>query len=557
MNIEQVDTNAQLDNLNNPSCGCGVDYGELILPTAFTDAMSLEQQIFWLLVHKEDRLKAGDNITLTKNQDGTVTVSATGGGGSGSTYRIDEVEPDEGYVAAYALIDIATGTQSGETIQIPEGVPGPQGPVGPQGPQGETGPAGPQGETGAQGPQGIQGETGPQGPQGIQGIQGESGPVGPQGPAGQDGTDGTDGTDGVSPTVTITSITDGHRVTITDADHPLGQSFDVMDGTDGQDGATGPQGPAGPQGVQGPQGPAGADGTDGTDGISPTVTVRTIAGGHQIEIVSAGGTERFDVMDGTDGTDGTDGISPTVTVRSITGGHQIEIVSAGGTERFDVMDGTDGATGPQGPTGATGPAGPGVPTGGTAGQVLSKIDGADYNTEWVTPSSGGGGVEIITDNTHAINTTTLYVKTTAGNTKSVTVGNLVCNFNLAAESIASPASYASYKLVKPINFGTSEQSRELFHLTLTNAAGESVSYAYLDNQIGLSTAGTNALALLAQTWPHQDAYEGGVFFKTSSNLAKAGTYNMRFNGNKLNVNIYMDLSGITLAANESITLYFY
>jgi hypothetical protein len=45
-------------------------------------------------------------------------------------------------------------------------------------------------------------------------------------------TNGKDGTDGVSPTITITDITGGHRVTITDAD---GQhSFDVMDGVDGQ-----------------------------------------------------------------------------------------------------------------------------------------------------------------------------------------------------------------------------------------------------------------------------------------------------------------------------------
>lgn len=42
------------------------------------------------------------------------------------------------------------------------------------------------------------------------------------------------------------------------------------------------------------------------------------------------------------------------------------------------------ATGPQGP------AGPGVPSGGTAGQVLSKVDGTDYNTAWTTPSAGGG-----------------------------------------------------------------------------------------------------------------------------------------------------------------------
>lgn len=33
----------------------------------------------------------------------------------------------------------------------------------------------------------------------------------------------------------------------------------------------------------------------------------------------------------------------------------------------------------------------GVPAGGTAGQILSKIDAADYNAEWIEPPSGGGG----------------------------------------------------------------------------------------------------------------------------------------------------------------------
>jgi hypothetical protein len=32
-----------------------------------------------------------------------------------------------------------------------------------------------------------------------------------------------------------------------------------------------------------------------------------------------------------------------------------------------------------------------VPTGGTTGQVLAKIDGTNFNTQWVTPSGGGGG----------------------------------------------------------------------------------------------------------------------------------------------------------------------
>lgn len=52
-----------------------------------------------------------------------------------------------------------------------------------------------------------------------------------RGATGATGPAGTDGTDGVSPEVTITTITGGHRVKITDADHPQGQSFDVMDGT--------------------------------------------------------------------------------------------------------------------------------------------------------------------------------------------------------------------------------------------------------------------------------------------------------------------------------------
>ena len=43
------------------------------------------------------------------------------------------------------------------------------------------------------------------------------------------------GSDGFSPTVAVSNITGGHRVTITDAEHPSGQSFDVLDGEDGDD----------------------------------------------------------------------------------------------------------------------------------------------------------------------------------------------------------------------------------------------------------------------------------------------------------------------------------
>ena len=50
--------------------------------------------------------------------------------------------------------------------------------------------------------------------------------------------------------------------------------------------------------------------------------------------------------------------------------------------------GADGSNGTNGTDGDDGAAGQGVPVGGTTGQVLEKIDGTDYNTQWAT--SGGG-----------------------------------------------------------------------------------------------------------------------------------------------------------------------
>ena len=58
------------------------------------------------------------------------------------------------------------------------------------------------------------------------------------------GPQGEPGEDGVSPEVTIGTITGGHTVTITDADHPSGQTFNVMDGEDGAPGTPGAAGAA-------------------------------------------------------------------------------------------------------------------------------------------------------------------------------------------------------------------------------------------------------------------------------------------------------------------------
>ena len=88
---------------------------------------------------------------------------------------------------------------------------------------------------------------------------------------------GANGYDGYSPTVTVTEIDGGHRVTITDKNG--NKTFDVMNGT-------------------------GSSGTDGQDGYSPTVAITDITGGHRVTITDKNGDKTFDVMDGAKGDKG-------------------------------------------------------------------------------------------------------------------------------------------------------------------------------------------------------------------------------------------------------------
>ena len=125
-------------------------------------------------------------------------------------------------------------------------------------------PQGEKGETGAAGPTGEMGPAGPTGPIGPTGMTGPVGPTGQQGPA---------GADGISPMVIVTEINDGYSVTITDAIHPLGQSFNIFNGQDGQDGKDGKDGQNGQDGKDGKDGQDGQNGQDGQDGTTFTPAV--------------------------------------------------------------------------------------------------------------------------------------------------------------------------------------------------------------------------------------------------------------------------------------------
>lgn len=54
-------------------------------------------------------------------------------------------------------------------------------------------------------------------------------------------------------------------------------------------------------------------------------------------------------------------------------------------EQVDILVAPIGDVGAVGATGPTGPAGAGVPAGGATGQILRKVNGSNYNTEWVDP----------------------------------------------------------------------------------------------------------------------------------------------------------------------------
>lgn len=139
-----------------------------------------------------------------------------------------DIESSNVYGEVAAPVEIHADIQTGAVIEVNIASTGPQGPTGEQGPKGDPGDTGPQGIQGIQGEKGETGDTGPVGPQGPKGDTGETGATGPTGPAGPTGPQGPAGNDGVSPTLTVTDIPGGHRITITDASGT--KTVDVMDG---------------------------------------------------------------------------------------------------------------------------------------------------------------------------------------------------------------------------------------------------------------------------------------------------------------------------------------
>jgi hypothetical protein len=126
------------------------------------------------------------------------------------------------------------------------------------------------------------------------------------------------------------------------------------EGLVGPEGPQGPQGEPGPQGIQGETGPQGPQGETGPEGPQ----------GPQGE-TGPEGPQGIQGIQGETGPQGEQGIQGETGLTGATG-----------------PEGPQGDPGADGPAGADGDPGPGVASGGTAGQILTKVDGTDYNTQW-------------------------------------------------------------------------------------------------------------------------------------------------------------------------------
>jgi hypothetical protein len=214
------------------------------------------------------------------------------------------------------------------------------------GSKGDPGDPGPAGATGSPGAAGVAGATGPQGPPGAAGAAGAAGPAGSAGAAGAPGSILRNGNGAPSNSLGI----DGDYYlddVMGDVYHKVSGSYGVV------------------ANVKGPQGPNGSG--------APGSTWRNGSGAPS----QRPGDRRR--------------LLPRYRHRERPYQGQRCLFGHGQHQRPDRCHRSNWATGATGAgaTGATGATGQGVPTGGTANQVLSKIDSTNFNTHWSTPSGGG------------------------------------------------------------------------------------------------------------------------------------------------------------------------
>ncbi|HMR90122.1 MAG TPA: hypothetical protein PKD51_18300 [Saprospiraceae bacterium] len=175
--------------------------------------------------------------------------------------------------------------------------------------------------------------------------------------------------------------------------------------------------------------------------------------------------------------------------------------------------GPQGPEGPQGPTGAQGPAGaagPGVPTGGTANQVLTKVDGTDYNTQWSTPS---GGADNLGNHTATQNLNMANFDIT--NVKEIMPARLRLKINQTPHTFTSSnvALWTTYAQIISSNIPTTYTQHTVVKFTCVNNMTMHGFPAGVDGQLLMITnASANELVIQLESTDWGQMADGSQFY---------------------------------------------
>lgn len=181
--------------------------------------------------------------------------------------------------------------------------------------------------------------------------------------------------------------------------------------------------------------------------------------------------------------------------------------------------------------GATGANGQGVPTGGTTGQVLSKINATDFNTQWTTPSGGGA--------TLALQATKTSGSQVLSNANGTNTGDLV-TYNNATTTVPAIGTYDNNGVFTVVQAGlyfVQAVTRSVDQTPATSSLNQNL-YVSIDNgdALAINSFHTMYVAANGSNYPagvKGKGYTSGVYFLTAgqtirikgltSNSSTAGT----------------------------------
>jgi len=202
------------------------------------------------------------------------------------------------------------------------------------------------------------------------------------------------------------------------------------------------------------------------------------------------------------------------------------------------IQGIQGQQGIQGVKGDTGATGAGVVTGGTAGQVLAKIDGTNYNTHWINipVTSVAGKTGAVTLTTTDISGMSSYLTTTSASATYQTIAGMSAYLTISSAS-------STYQTISGMSAYLTTSSASATYLTKGDAANR-----YLAGQSGTPTGSAGS----ATIYPATGAFDYAQYFGNGAKfyVNDAYKYGIDQNGVKFSDGTVQTSAGVAFAPND-------